>query len=520
MTSLTGGGDTGLAFKASKANVIEAATKAQADDQYKNTQEALTQQKSFVNAVQAQGGLANQSSVYNQLQGMANGTGPNPAQAMLANSTGQNINQQAALMAGQRGSGANAGMMARQAGMQGANIQQQAAGQAAALQATQSQNALNQMGGLATNQANQLAGATGAYTNATQNEQANILNAINGINSANVGMQSNMNSANAAAVPTIGKGQGDMMGNIMGGAGGAMGMIGKVGGMFGGGAGDTGQAAFGAGETAQQGAGLGGAMGAGSSALAAEGGPVNSLPNENTLAPGASLALPTAQTSSQPTIGPQSKVGQFMSMAPAEPMVAAPKREVAAQGSGGGDMEKQLGDSHNQIHNMFVGDDASSTKNRKEGEKASLQWDWGNAGKGATKGASWGSKVGPWGTVIGGVAGFLGGGASYEAEGGNIQSQGNKVSAMVSKGETYLDPRDVNKVKAGADPLKVGEKIPGKPKFKGNNYANDVVPKTLESGGLVIPNSVMQSKDPHKSAAAFVAAHLAKQGKASLKKSK
>jgi hypothetical protein len=83
---------------------------------------------------------------------------------MLSQATGANTANQAALMAGQRGSGANAGLMARQAAQQGAANQQNSAGQAATMQANQSLNALNSMGSLATSQANQQANATqGVY---------------------------------------------------------------------------------------------------------------------------------------------------------------------------------------------------------------------------------------------------------------------------------------------------------------------------------------------------------------------
>lgn len=88
----------------------------------------------------------------------------------------------------------------------------------------------------------------------------------------------------------------------------------------------------------------------------------------------------------------------------------------------------------------------------------------------------------------------------------------HKVPAMVSPGETYLKPSQVKQVAKGkANPLKVGERIPGKPKVAGNSYANDVVPKTLEAGGVVIPNSVMQSSDPAHNAYKFVQAVMARQ---------
>jgi hypothetical protein len=94
-----------------------------------------------------------------------------------------------------------------------------------------------------------------------------------------------------------------------------------------------------------------------------------------------------------------------------------------------------------------------------------------------------------------------------------FMARGGKVPAMVSPGERYLPPAEAKAVKEGKkDPMKAGEKIPGKPKYPGNNYANDVVPKTLEEGGLVIPNSVMQSKHPGWAARKFVDAHMMANG--------
>lgn len=102
---------------------------------------------------------------------------------------------------------------------------------------------------------------------------------------------------------------------------------------------------------------------------------------------------------------------------------------------------------------------------------------------------------------VGSVAGFFRGGKAKK-----------KVPAMVSPGEVYLKPGQAKAVAKGkADPIKAGEKIPGKPKVPGNSYANDVVPKKLDAGGVVIPNSVMQSSDPAHNAYKFVQAVMAKQ---------
>lgn len=85
-----------------------------------------------------------------------------------------------------------------------------------------------------------------------------------------------------------------------------------------------------------------------------------------------------------------------------------------------------------------------------------------------------------------------------------------KIPAMVSPGEVYLKPGQAKQVAKGkVDPIKAGEKIPGKPKVPGNSYANDVVPKKLDAGGVVIPNSVMQSSDPAHNAYRFVQAVIA-----------
>lgn len=95
-------------------------------------------------ALAAQQALSTQQQgTLSQYQNIANGTGPNPAQAALNQSTGQNVANQAALMAGQRGAGSNVGLIARQAAQQGAATQQQAVGQGATLQAQQQLNALS-----------------------------------------------------------------------------------------------------------------------------------------------------------------------------------------------------------------------------------------------------------------------------------------------------------------------------------------------------------------------------------------
>lgn len=232
------GGNAGMSFRADKANVLQPVSLGETHQGYNDAQRALHQQNEFVRALQGQGGIQNQSNVFGQQQGLANllgaqalGYGPNPALQQLSNTTGQNVANQAALMAGQRGAGANAGLMARQIGQQGAGIQQNAVGQAALMRAQQqlaAQQALQQqqgmMGNLAGQQVSQLGQATMGANQAAQSEQANLLNALAQYNNANVAMQSNVNNANAGIANTTAQGQQGLFGGVLGGVGSAIGM--------------------------------------------------------------------------------------------------------------------------------------------------------------------------------------------------------------------------------------------------------------------------------------------------------
>lgn len=91
-------------------------------------------------------------------------------------------------------------------------------------------------------------------------------------------------------------------------------------------------------------------------------------------------------------------------------------------------------------------------------------------------------------------------------------AEGGKVDAMLSPGEKYLNPSEVKQVSQGdKDVMSAGKMIPGKAKVKGDSLKNDIVPAKLQEGGIVIPRSVMQSKDPAEQARKFVAAIVAKQ---------
>lgn len=260
----------GAGAQAAPTYIQSDVNKAQTDQAYNDAQSGLSQQQNFVNALQGQNGIGNQSSVFNQqqalanqLQGVANGTGPNPALAQLNQTTGNNISNQAALMAGQRGSGANAGLLARQAAQQGGALQQQAVGQGATLQAQQQlggmqalaaqQQALGQTAGT---QVGQQANALSGYNQMAQGEQQNLLNAVAQLNNANVGQQSNINNNNIQMAGINARGQQGLLGGAISG-------ISQVPGLLGGG----GAAAGGAGAAT---AGLGaGTATAGSAAEAA-----------------------------------------------------------------------------------------------------------------------------------------------------------------------------------------------------------------------------------------------------------
>lgn len=492
------------------AAIANPVNQKQIDEQYANAKTALEYQQGFVNALGGQGGIQNQANVYNQMANVAAGKGPNPAMAQLQQTTGQNISAQNALMAGQRGSNANVGLMARQAAMQGANLQQQAVGQGASMQAQQSLQALQNMGNLATNQVGQQANAMGAFSNAAQGEQGSLLNAATGFNNAQVGSQNSVNAANAALIQS----------------------------------------------TQKTGAALLGGAGAGM-ALGAEGGAVSDMPK---YADGGGIdVLPSNSPSAAPSNGPQSRVGQIF----------ANFNTNMSPDQGGKDPNQQLGQ---MIGKGIKAGYKYLTKPAAPGEATvgqGLQTDPLGVGSldpnaagapmpggvdplgvGTLPGADAAGAVDVGANSLGGVdmaadlgaaaegGSDLAGLAALLAKGGKIEdrqhydggggilkgvmsllpllaaAEGGKVPALVSPGEVYLDRGAVEKVAKGADPIKSGEKIPGDAKVKGdkNSYANDTVPKTLEEGGIILPRSVTQSKNPHWAAHKFVSQLMAKNG--------
>jgi hypothetical protein len=242
--------------------------------QRKLTNNVLSGNQDFLSALAAQGGVQNQAQVFaqqqalaSQLQDQANGNGPNPALAQLANTTGQNVSQQAALMGSQRGAGANAGLMARQAAMQGGAIQQQSAGQAAVLRAQQqlaAQQALQQQQSMMGQMSSQQVGQESSFRNNLANERLGFYGAMQNAaaarNNAAVQMQQNINNANASIAGINANGQQQLFGGFLSGlsGGGASGASGGGGG----------------GMSSMMGGGGGGGASEGAAAAAARGGMV------------------------------------------------------------------------------------------------------------------------------------------------------------------------------------------------------------------------------------------------------
>lgn len=445
------GGANGSGFAAPQAaQITNPVTSAQIGNSYTGTQSALQQQQALLQALQGQNGIQNQSNVYGQLQGVANGTGPNPAQAQLAQATGANTANQAALMAGQRGSGANAGLIARQAAQQGGANQQSAAGQAATLQANQSLNALGQLSGVAGQQVANQVGATGAVTGAQQGEQQALLGAQQGFNSSQVANQAGVNAANAGLASTNMQGQQGLLGGALNALGPAAAVAKAEGGMIKKYA--TGnlvsadydnhdQVDYGTGATPMQ-------------------------------APAAApMAVPIAAPAApQSPKGPQSSFGKFLS---------GMGNTTPTAGNYGNPGANQLATGMSQAIKGLFSSNAPQSSVATQSQQ--------------TTSDNYSSPQDP--SML------------YGAEGG-------KVPALVAPGEIRLRPNQVKEVLKGADPTKIGEKIKGKAPVPGavNDYKNDVVRKDLYEGDVIVPNKETKSKNPSEASRRFVHALAAKHG--------
>lgn len=478
-----GGTSAGGHWNARSADLINPVIKAQTDVAYNYADTGIHQQQDFLNALAAQNGIANQSAVYNQLAGVAAGTGPNPAQAMLNQQTGNNIASQAALMAGQRGAGANTGLLARQAGQQGAGIQQQAVGQGASMEAQQRLAALGQMQGLSTQQVGQQAQGLAGYNQTAQNEQGLLLNAVAEQNKSNVAMQSNVNNANAQIANTNAQGQQGLIGGVLGGVGNV------VGGLFAKG-----------GEVPQKFA-KGGAK-----AYEVQNGKYVEVPTDEQMSAGASpMSAPTAPTTPQTDVS-QSAVAP---VAPAMPAQAIPQKGPKSS-----------------VGQYLAGTNPSPTGMQGAGQAVGNLIGKGiGAGIGAI-GSLFGSSSSPmsdtmqssqFGQEFGGQSPSVG----YDNVGSSSSGYGLGADTNLSTPISSLSPGDIGLARGGKIPPQpiIGEQlaakgklVPGKAKVKGDSLKNDTVNAKLSPGEIVIPRSIAQGQDAPRKAAEFVAAILRKQG--------
>lgn len=522
--------DKGAGFDAKNANIQSPTNAAQASQATNQANSALAQQAAFTNMVNAQapGAISTQNALSGMLMQQAQGGGPNPAQAALNQNTGNNVANQAALMAGQRGSSSNAGLIARQAGQQGAATQQNAVGQSATLQAGQQLAAQNALQGLTAGQMSQAQNANIAQNNASQGYQSNILNAIQGQNNANVSMVNSQNQANA----------GIAQGNQAAQSGLVSGLAKGLGGVFGG--------------------GLGMAHG-GQVPRLAEGGAVPPpAPPISAAAPVAApvsvepIAAPQAQ-------GPMSSVGQLLQN-------VAPKVDSGAPSGGGGAGTNSgaaaIAAQWNEVGKSMMPD--------KEAMTGMMGGGGGGGGEGGGGGGMMQSAMAaaPMLAMMSderqkkdiqsgdpAIERFLDSmrAHAYKYKAGAGQDNKKHVSPMAQELEkspvgkdlveespkgkmvdysksgpailsslaninTRLKELEMHKGGNVGDKLKAGGKVPGKAKVAGDSVKNDTVKALLSPDEIVLPRSITTAPDAPAQAAKFVAAVLARQSQKRAKK--
>lgn len=530
-------------FEGASANIQQGTNQAQLNRAYNQVQGSIGNQQDLVGSLTPGVGssAADQAALAEQYGAMSRGEGPNPALTQLNQATGKNVANQAALMAGQRGAGANAGLIARQAAMQGAGIQQDAAGQAATLQAQQQIAAQQNLANLATNRISQAGQAVTGLNSAQQNEQSILQNANTSANNAAVGMQSNINNVNAQTSAANQNMAANTMGGIMSALSGssAMSMLGAKGGVV---------------DTKNRDHHL----------MLAEMN-AHSLQHSKKFDEGGEVDKPDLGTFKASDDSASSPNVAASSSLPADQTNFSDSMKSKGGGGGGGIIGKvaalfadggqiqanplTAGGGH--LSNAMFGQasynpgSASSGPNIAGG--VSLPQNTVKFSEAMKKKPEPNKKpavekegeAGPWETG-GGLAGAPDdkqmskddsqpspgaetaddqGPRELVAKGGQIRrnhfadyfSDGGKVPAMVSPKEVYLSPEKVHRVlHEGANPMKIGEKIGGKAKVKGDSLKNDVVPKTLEEGGVVIPRHITTHKMAPEKAELFVRRAMAK----------
>lgn len=461
-------------FQADSANLTPGTDANQIATAYANTDEGLRNQQGLANTLspQATGAAANQNALAAQELAMSQGRGPNPALAQLQQQTGQNINSQAALQAGQRGASGNVGLMARQIGQQGAATQQQAVGQGATQAAQQQIAAQQNLANLSNQQVGQAGQAVTGYNTAAQNEQNIIQNANTSYNNAQVGMQSNVNNANAATA----QGNQGMMGNILGTVGSAASAL--SGGLFAKGGmvekedhvklAEMNAAAL---KHGRENFADGGMAGWGGGYA-----PIQALAGPN-IAPALSLPNPGANNQVMKDAG--ASLGKGLNS-----LFTSKKSALPADGPGsqedidsGGLLTAGAQQSENAESGLPLYPGALTPEQQLNSPGPETMMDADNS-----------------------EAPFYSGGkvceGPHDSHVANFLAGGGPVKAMVSPGEIYLSPEQVHKVvHEGADPAKIGHKIGGKAKVKGDSLKNDTVPADLEEGGVVVDRKNMGSKE-------------------------
>lgn len=435
-----GGITSALGLNAESANITPGTNVAQLNNAYTGANNAINAEVGLANTVNpgVQTGVNAQNQVLNQELAMAGGAGPNPAKAQLAQTTGTNVSNEAAALAGQRGSSANVGLAARTIGQQGATTQEQAAGQAATLEAQQQIAAQNNAVNIAAQQVAQGQGATTALNSAQQNEQGILQNANTSLNNAGVSQQSNINNVNA-----------QQNANVLGGITKAASALPIVGGLFerGGEVGKAGISPHGKHKLdfihkmTKMGMEHYDSGGSVYNPIQDQTAPIDIHSGENlNLTPiggkkkeASPVPMGTSSDSTDPNI-----TGQNNSLAASSDVMTGGAADAGpsaalAEDAGILAMAYKGGEMHSHFDNHFEN--------------------------------------------------YFKGGES------------KKVPAMVSPGEVYLPPDAVDRVKHGADPLKEGMRIPGKAKVRGDSLKNDTVPATLEEGGVVIDREHVKHPD-------------------------
>lgn len=553
--SMMGGmfsGAKGTAFQGGTADIQQPVTQEQVKQAYENSQQGLRQQQDLITALQGQGGIQKQTDVYGQLAGLAAGTGPSLAQTQLQQSTGANVANQAALMAGQRGAGANTGLMARQAAQQGAGIQQGAAGQMAQLKAQEQLGAIGQMGGLATQMVGQQSGAVGNYNQYAQNEQSQLLNSIAQANAARVNMQGNVNSSNAHIAGINAKAQADMVAGAMAGMSSGSGMMGGGGGGGGGG-----------GSSASSGAGSMGML----AMMSDERAKKNIKPGDTDAKAFMDKLQPKGYDYKDPANGQGHQLGvmaQDMEKAAPNLVKETPEGKMIDYSQAGGHLMASIGDLNARLK-ALEGKGGSKKKYAEGGEAQPEVEEAATAhgegpvpapppqgmrslganetvldqepSSGSSGPASFIGKL--FGGIFSSPATASGSGAIPSGSGSIPPTQEQQPNQPNQANTQQMPDEDAGESKmykaakgmfGGSDDSKKGgarggrvpvtgpqlaaqgKLVPGKAKVKGNSYANDTVDAKLSPGEVIIPRSVMQSKDPINGAAAFVQAIMAKNG--------